>query len=130
MTTDSQERIILRMAITYLSVKVSSPADPKKATQLEFVIDSGAAYSVIPKHILANLKIKPEEKREFILANGQKIVRQIGGARFEYSNHKGHAPVIFGEKSDSTLLGATTLEAMGFALDPLKRELIPLPMML
>ena len=40
------------------------------------------------------------------------------------------APVIFGEKGDSTLLGAVTLEALGVILDPIKRELRPLPMVL
>ena len=38
--------------------------------------------------------------------------------------------MIFGEEGDSTLLGAFTLEALGLALDPLKRELRPLPMIL
>ncbi|MCH7744989.1 MAG: aspartyl protease, partial [Chloroflexi bacterium] len=37
---------------------------------------------------------------------------------------------IFGEEGDSNLLGATTLESLGLILDPLKRELRPLPMVL
>jgi hypothetical protein len=37
---------------------------------------------------------------------------------------------IFGEKTDSTLLGTVFLEALGLALDPMKRELRPLPMVL
>jgi hypothetical protein len=37
-------------------------------------------------------------------------------------------PVIFGERGDSTLLGAVTLEALGVILDPIKRKLRPLPM--
>jgi hypothetical protein len=42
----------------------------------------------------------------------------------------GVADVIFGEEGDSVLLGAFTLEALGLALDPLRRELKPLPMVL
>jgi len=38
--------------------------------------------------------------------------------------------VIFGKRGDSDLLGIVTLEALGFMLDPLRRELRPLPMML
>lgn len=38
--------------------------------------------------------------------------------------------MIFGEKEDSTLLGSVSLEALGMALDPKKRELRPLPMVL
>lgn len=118
------------MALTTLTIKISNPANVAQAKALDFLIDSGAAYSVVPTDVLKSLKIKPEEKRRFILADGSAIERSMGIARFEYEKKKGGAPVIFGNKSDSTLLGATTLEAMGLALDPLKRQLIPLPMVL
>jgi hypothetical protein len=38
--------------------------------------------------------------------------------------------VIFGEPDDSVLLGVFSLEALGLVLDPLRRELKPLPMVL
>jgi hypothetical protein len=38
--------------------------------------------------------------------------------------------VIFGEETDEPLLGATTLESLGLMLDPFKRELYPMRMML
>jgi hypothetical protein len=38
--------------------------------------------------------------------------------------------VIFGEPGDSTLVGAVTLEARGVILDPIRRELRPLPAIL
>ena len=47
---------------------------------------------------------------------------------FKYQDRVGVAVVIFGEEQDSSLLGVHTLEALGFALDPIRRELIPLPM--
>ena len=118
------------MALTYLHATVSNPGDPQKEELVRFMVDSGAVYSVVPRNTLTRLGIKPEEEREFTLANGQTIKRSLGIARFEYDKHRGGAPVIFGEKGDSALLGATTLEAMGMALDPLKRQLVPLPMVL
>ncbi len=118
------------MALTYLRLTVSNPSDPQRKERVEFMVDSGAVYSVVPRKTLIRLGIKPEEEREFTLANGQMIKRSLGIARFEYEKHRGGAPVIFGEKGNSALLGATTLEAMGMALDPLKRQLMPLPMVL
>jgi hypothetical protein len=35
-----------------------------------------------------------------------------------------------GKRGDSNLLGATTLESFGLALDPLRRELKPIPLIL
>ena len=49
---------------------------------------------------------------------------------FRYGQRVGVADVIFGEPGDSVLLGATTLESLGLALDPQRRELHPLPMVL
>jgi hypothetical protein len=49
---------------------------------------------------------------------------------FKYGDRIGGADVIFGEESNCNLLGAFTLTALGLALDPLRRELRPLPMIL
>ena len=46
------------------------------------------------------------------------------------NGHSGPAPVIFGEKGDEPLLGATTLESLGLVLDPFKRRLLPMRMLL
>jgi predicted aspartyl protease len=94
------------------------------------LIDSGAIYSVVPTAILEKLGIKVLSEQEFRLTDGTKIKRKKGGALFKYGNSIGVADVIFGEEGDSVLLGAFTLEALGLALDPLKRELKPLPMIL
>ena len=69
-------------------------------------------------------------RRRFILADGSAISRQLGDVSFRLSGQRGASPVIFGEKGDSVLLGAVSLEALGMVLDPMKRELRPLPMVL
>jgi len=118
------------MGLTVLEVEVGNPADPEVTEKIEFLIDSGAIYSVVPTPILQNLGIEPLGEQEFRLADGSKIVRKKGIALFKYGDQRGGADVIFGEEGDSNLLGAFTLEALGLVLDPLRRELKPLPMML
>lgn len=97
---------------------------------MEFLIDSGAVYSVVPGLVLKKLKIEPLSKPRFRLSNGRKVVRRMGAAVFRYAEGVGGANVIFGEKGDMALLGWTTLSAMGLFLDPLKRELKNLPLLL
>jgi hypothetical protein len=63
-------------------------------------------------------------------ATRSRIERRKGIAAFTYGERVGGGDVIFGEPGDSNLLGALTLEALGLSLDPLRRELKPLPMML
>ena len=118
------------MGLTVLKVKVGNPAKPNVTKELEFLVDSGAIYSVVPSAVLRKLGIKPVVTEEFRLADGSSIKRRKGGALFRYENRVGVADVIFGQKGDSLLLGAFTLEALGLALDPLRRELKPLPMIL
>jgi predicted aspartyl protease len=113
-----------------LEVEVGNPSSPEVTEKMEFLIDSGAVYSVVPTAILEQLGIKPLVEEQFRLANGEKIVRKKGIALFRYGGRVGGADVIFGEPGDSNLLGAFTLEALGFSLDPLRRELKQLPMIL
>jgi len=118
------------MGLTVLEVEVGHPDRPDETKELEFLIDSGAIYSVVPTAVLEELGIRPLAEETFRLADGTKIVRKKGGAFFRYGERVGVADVIFGEEGDSVLLGAFTLEALGLALDPLRRELKPLPMVL
>jgi clan AA aspartic protease len=118
------------MGLTVLEVEVGSPANPERTERLELLVDSGAIYSVVPRAVLERLGIGPLTEQEFRLADGSKLVRKKGGAVFKYGDRIGVADVIFGEEGDSNLLGAFTLEALGLVLDPLRRQLRELPMML
>ncbi len=118
------------MGLTVLEVEVGNPGNPLVTEKVEFLIDSGAIYSVVPAAILERLGISPLTEQQFRLADGSKIIRKKGGAVFKYEGKVGFADVIFGEEGDSKPLGAFTLEALGLSLDPLRRELKPLPMVL
>lgn len=118
------------MGITVLEIEVGNPARPDAMERLEFLIDSGAVYSVVPTQVLERLGIRPLAKESFRLANGQKITRSKGVAIFRYKERIGGADVVFGEEGDATLLGALTLQSLGLSLDPLKRELRELPMLM
>jgi aspartyl protease family protein len=118
------------MGLTVLELEVGNPATPEITEAVEFLIDSGAIYSVVPAAVLERLRIRPLMEQEFRLADGSKIIRKKGVAVFRRGERAGGADVIFGEQGDSTLLGALTLEALGLSLDPLRRELKPLPMVL
>lgn len=111
------------MGLTNVLVTVKNPADPKKKFTGEFLVDSGATFTVLPSRVLKNLGIKPNREEAFSLADGTTIKRKVGNALYEYQGTESAAPVLFGEKGDAWLLGAFTLEALGLTLDPLKRSL-------
>ena len=118
------------MGMTYIDLAVANVSDPSTTENLDFLVDSGATYSVVPAATLDRLGIRPIAVQTFRLANGERISRRKGVALFRYGDRVGGSDVIFGEDGDSHLLGAFTLESLGLGLDPLKRELFELPMLL
>jgi predicted aspartyl protease len=118
------------MGLTHITLTIANPARPRQTLAVDFLVDSGAVYSVVPAVALRKLKVKAHSKQMFTLADGSQIARKKGDLLFKMNGAQGAAPVIFGEPGDSTLLGAVTLEALGVILDPIKRELRPLPMLL
>ena len=117
------------MSITFVKVKVVNMANPRRSRRYEFLVDSGAVYTVVPEAELKKLGVEPTSEEEFTLANGETFKKSVGNALFEFGGKLRAAPVIFGDKG-IFLLGATTLEALGLIRDPVRRELKPLPMVL
>lgn len=111
------------MGITTVDLIVKNPRNPLKKFKGEFLVDSGATFTVVPEKELKKLGIKPQGEERFVLVDGKVIKRKVGNALYEYKGEERAAPVLFGEKGDSNLLGIFTLEALGLSLDPLKREL-------
>lgn len=109
--------------MTSVTIKIKNPADPKRLFENAFLVDSGATYTVVPAGVLKKIGIKPQSEEKFSLADGRIVVRKVGSALFEYQGIERAAPVLFGEKDDTLLLGAFTLEALGLTLDPFKRKL-------
>lgn len=117
------------MGLTTQKLVVKESHRSRRKAAVNFLIDSGAVYSLVPAPILRRLGIRPHRTMEFTLADGTPIKRRVGDAYFEYHGEGGAAPVIFGEAGDEPLLGATTLESLGLVLDPFKRRLIAMRLM-
>jgi predicted aspartyl protease len=118
------------MGLTHITARIANPGRPSRTERLRLLVDSGAIYSVVPATILRRLGIRPHGTRSFILADGTEITRPIGDAIFLINGDRGASPVIFGQKGDSALLGMVSLEAVGLLLDPIRRVLRPLPLIL
>ncbi|MBI2620933.1 aspartyl protease [candidate division WWE3 bacterium] len=114
------------MGIAKLGLSVSNPQNTSEFRHLEFLIDSGAVYSAVPRGVLKSLGISPQRKEKFSLMDGSVIEREFGEVRFQYKDRFGTAPVIFGKEGDLTLLGVTALEVMGYGLNSLDGKLIKL----
>ena len=118
------------MGVTSVTLKIKNPERPADYVEGEFLVDTGAHYTVIPKTMVKKLGLKQSFVQKFSLADGRIMKRKIGAATIKYKNMELPAPVVIGEKEDSALLGVTTLEAFGLMIDPFSREIYKSKLML
>lgn len=123
-------KIAFNMGLTTVTLEIKNPYDPKKGIREDFLVDSGAAYTVLPKRLVKKLGLKPNYTQEFVLADGSKIKRKISSAFVKFDGRETASPVVLGQERDSALLGVLTLEALGLVLDPFERKLHPAHLML
>ncbi len=116
------------MGITYIEGVVRGPAG--KQETVNFLVDSGATYSLLPHPVWQAIELAPKRKANFILADGTTVTRDISECYFILPQGEGHSPVILGEPGDEALLGVVTLEILGLTFNPFNRTLLPMRMLL
>jgi len=67
---------------------------------------------------------------EFYSINNQRLARDVGVSLIEVMGRRWLTNVIFGEEGDNEVLGVTTLEQLGLQVDPVSRQIKPLPLYL
>ena len=93
--------------------------------EVEAMVDSGAAYTVLPASILEGLGVEPREARGFVLADGHRVERGFGQTWIRLAGRESVSPVVFWDEGSTPLLGAVTLEIFGLCIDPLNGRLVP-----
>ena len=118
------------MGITHVEAHVYRPDRSGQRLPVTLLVDSGATYSVLPARIWQPLGLIPERDVDFSLADGTIITRDISECRFEIHGRAATSPVVLGGDDEGPLLGAVTLETLGLVLNPLRRQLVPMRMLL
>ncbi|HYU06093.1 MAG TPA: retroviral-like aspartic protease family protein [Thermoplasmata archaeon] len=95
---------------------------PRGSLELERVlVDTGATHSMVERRIADRLGIPAERRTRFAVVGGT-IEFPVGLALLEIEGQSFRVPVILGDRN---LVGITTLEILGFAVDPVENKLIP-----
>lgn len=94
---------------------------------LDALVDIGATYTWIPHTVLERLGVTPRFKRDFLLAAGRIIQRDVAQVIAKINGQSLYTLCIFGDEGSEPLLGVFTLEEFGLGVDPVNRRLIPVP---
>ena len=115
------------MGITYIRGTVTGP---KGQRTLEFLVDSGATYTVLPVDLWQAIGLAPKRAATFSLADGSMLERQVSECHIALEAGEGHSPVVLGEPGDAPLIGVVTLENLGLVFNPFTRTLHPMRLLL
>ncbi len=111
------------MGVFWQTVKVGNPEGGDFA-EIEAMVDTGAADSMFPASLLAEIHLQPLKLQKYVLADGRRVELPYGLALININDETWPCPVVFGP-GDDALLGATTLEIFKLLVDPNSQSLLP-----
>ena len=106
------------MGLTYAKVRASNLMDPEQKLELELLVDTGSILTWMPRKTLEALGVKPRGVRQFKTIEGKLIKRETGVVVMEYEGLEAVSEVVFAEEGDGSVMGVTTLESLGFRINP------------
>ena len=101
------------------------PDHRERALTTEFLVDTGATYSLLPAGVVERLGLTAEEDFDALLANGEPVVYRLGEVRIRLGRRERTTIFVAGPPGCYPLLGAFTLEGFALAADPVHQRLIP-----
>ena len=91
----------------------------------ETLVDTGAAFTVIPAPILERLGVRPFRTLPVRFANGRTENWRMGEVQAEIDGQRMPVLCLFGSADAPPLIGAHALEAFLLTLDPVEERLVP-----
>ena len=111
------------MGTTHVTVTVKNPAARDRTWQGEFLVDTGAIESVIPRKHLTAIGVEPFGSRTYEMADGRRLKLDTGLAELEFMDEMVGGTVVFVDDDAEPLLGLTALESAGIEVDPRNQQL-------
>lgn len=116
------------MGQTYVTVTVRNPLQRERCWEGEFLVDTGATDTLVPRRHLEALGIETRGPRTYRLADGSSVEFETAFAELEFMDDVAPVRVILGDDEAMPLLGVVALELAGIVVDPeggeLKRQAV------
>ena len=109
---------------------VANPSDHGLSVDVEFIVDTGAIYSVVSRSVADRVRLVEKGKRKFRTGSG--IVELPVCEAYLTLDGDGITTLVAVTDSEETpaLLGVTTLELLGLQVDPVSGKLKPLDLLI
>jgi len=111
------------VGLTYVKIKASNLMKPDRKMEFELLVDAGSILTWMPNKVLHSLGVEPRGIRQFKTIDGKLIKRETGVIVVEYDGLDAVSEVVFAEETDGSVMGVTTLESLGFRVNPITGKL-------
>ncbi|MEM3546174.1 MAG: aspartyl protease family protein [Candidatus Bathyarchaeia archaeon] len=88
-----------------------------RVEEVDFLVDTGAYYTVLPPKLTESLAIRPVAKTELLTADKRRVEAYLSYAYIKIGERNGILPVAIMEAPEP-MLGVTAMEGLGIKVDP------------
>lgn len=104
---------------------VSHLQDRERGLVLDFLVDTGATYTTLPREVAEALRLEPIDTRRLRLGDGHEEIWPIAAILARVGDQECPSLALIGRPGGPALLGAVTLEELSLAVDASGGKLIP-----
>jgi len=108
------------MGKTMITIKLYGPSG---TAELESLVDTGVTFTKISRSLASKIGLKPKRNILTQVATGEFVSRSAGTLEGELEGVKDLIPVVIGEDHEPAVIGYTTLEILGFKVNPITEKL-------
>jgi len=94
-----------------------------EVAELEALVDTGATFTKIPESLASTLGLQAKYETDVELADGRRVKRGLALAEVELEKMKRPVLIAIGREEEKPLIGYTTLEVLGFKVNPITGKL-------
>jgi predicted aspartyl protease len=91
--------------------------------ELEGIVDTGATFTKIPMWVASKIGLQAMYKAEVMLGDGRTVTRGLAYGEVEMEGIRRLVPVAIGGDEEMPVIGCTTLEILGFKVNPVTGKL-------
>ena len=94
-----------------------------QAAEVEAIVDTGATFTKIPRALASALGLQVKYETDVELGDGRIIQRGLALAEVEIERVRRPVLIAIGGEGEKPLIGYTTLEVLGFKVNPITGRL-------
>jgi predicted aspartyl protease len=123
--SDARKDGIAGISAFRINLTACNPKREELVTPLiDVLVDTGSEFTWLTSEALATIGITPRRKRNFRMAEGKILFRDVGYAILQADPFKTTDEVVFAQPGDMKLLGVRTLAGFGVMADPIGHRLV------